>query len=171
MLIARVSLLLLLVGCVPQPWDVPGAEVHAVSQPEAAAWWPQVVQQAIAVWNDALVARGCPAPFAAEDSPYGHEVELVPNPAWDPDHDSKIGLYDFDGRISIRQTGTIVEISLPAPPPAQYLGFLRGSTVHELGHAMGFAHLDAHDSVMNESPSTGTPTAADIDAAVSILDC
>jgi hypothetical protein len=153
-------------GCVDTgPWDVPGAELRAESRPTSIGWWLPIVREAADTWNRELEALGCPAAFVVPDySLNGHPVRLVANEQWDDNYPNKIGLFSHD-KIEIRQPGTTTDDSGDAGR------MMTGALVHELGHAMGFGHVEDPLSVMNAYPETGIPTESDIQMAAVLMGC
>jgi hypothetical protein len=148
-------------GCHDTAWDdVPGATLRPVDTrgdgptlgPRVV--WSEEVAHAADVWNSALAARGCPAPFGSVGPEGDHPVRLIERADWD--HGTEVaGMEHSDGWIEV------VHMSTPEQR--------RRVLVHELGHAIGLDHMGG--GVMNAKARSDTPSEAELTVAADLLGC
>ena len=146
-----VAMMVSIVGCVPGAW---GYEDVALSPKSEQDRWFSSVERAAGAWNSALRDR-CHREMFAVTPVGGHEVRLVPAAAWDRPQFS--GYLDHDGGfIAIRDGRKDSEE--------------QRILIHELGHALGLAHVTDHPSIME--PDVGDAlTAADVEAVIALAGC
>lgn len=149
---------LLLTGCsLDTRWDV-GTEFHAtvrgVTEFQDLPAWRGMVADAVAEWTEAI-GPGCDFPFTMTES-MGKPVTLVSREDWEHDYVT-VGM-QYLGSIEVRDR--------------QFLPNVRGTLLHELGHAMGLEHRATGEwSVMAEGNHPASVTEIDAADIRAELDC
>lgn len=138
----------------PFPWPE-GTKIAIVVETgaplESARAFTERMQADMELWNDALVARGCSAPFHYVTNPQeaSARIRLLNKDQWI--YPGAIGVTtESEIHILAEGDGTL---DTYIHDPAWIVG------VHELGHTLGLGHNSYADSVMQEH---GSPSAAPI---------
>lgn len=145
------ALVVIVGGCLPGPWGYDDVTLSPKSNQDR---WFGSVERAAEAWNSVL-REHCHRNVFRVSSDGDHEVRLVPVAAWDRPQFS--GYLDHDGGyIAIRDGRKDSEE--------------QRILIHELGHALGLAHVTDHPSIMD--PNVGDEmTEADVEAVIELAGC